>query len=136
MSKKDYMKEYRNKNRESICANRREYYAKNRAKILEQKKALYNPDKTKNQRLKREYGISLDEYNELKIKQNNKCACCGGEYPLVVDHCHKNGNVRELLCNRCNTVVGLCEENIDIVMNIMDYIEKWTNKNLKDVQKV
>lgn len=129
MSKKDYMKEYRDTNREAICANRRDYYAKNRIKILEQKKALYKPDKTKDQRLKREYGISLDDYNKLKEQQNNKCACCGEEKFLVIDHCHTHGNVRELLCNRCNTVVGMCEENIDIVLKIRDYIEKWTKQN-------
>lgn len=129
MSKKDYMTEYRDKNREAICANRRDYYAKNRSKILEQKKALYKPDKTKDQRLKREYGISLDDYNKLKEKQNNKCACCNEEKFLVVDHCHTNGNVRELLCNRCNTVVGLCEESVDIVLHIREYIEKWTKQN-------
>ena len=129
MSDKEYMKQYRQKNKEHISANRREYYAKNREKILEQKKASYDPIKTKDQRLKREYGISLDDYDKLKEGQQNKCACCGGEYPLVIDHCHTHGNVRELLCNRCNTVVGLCEENVDIALKIRDYIEKWTKKN-------
>ena len=129
MSKKDYMREYRDKNRETICANRRDYYAKNRNKILEQKKALYKPDKTKDQRLKREYGISLDDYNKLREQQNNKCACCGEEKFLVIDHCHTHGNVRELLCNRCNTVVGMCEESVDIALKIRDYIEKWTKQN-------
>jgi hypothetical protein len=129
MSKKEYMKKYREENREAILKNRREYYKQNREKILQQKKDLYQPNKTKNQRLIREYGITLEEYNLLAQKQNNKCACCGSETKLVVDHCHTHGNVRELLCNRCNTVVGMCEENIDIALKIRDYIEKWTKQN-------
>ncbi len=129
MSDKTYMKKYREENREAILKNRREYYRNNRAKLLQQKKATYDPLKTKDRRLKKEYGISLEQYNELKEKQHNKCACCGGEYPLVVDHCHTHGNVRELLCSRCNTVVGMCEEDIDIALKIRDYIEKWTKQN-------
>jgi hypothetical protein len=129
MSNKEYMIEYRKQNREKILSKRREYYNKNRETILQQKKDIYNPNAAKHQRLVREYGITLNEFNALKEKQNNSCACCGGVYSLVVDHCHTHGNVRELLCNRCNTVVGLCEENTDITLKIRDYIEKWTKPN-------
>ena len=135
-NKLEYMKEYRAVNREKILKKRKEHYHKNRLKILEQKKAQYNPSKAKNRRLLKEYGISLEEYNSRAEKQDDRCACCGNHANLVVDHCHTTSNVRDLLCNRCNTVVGMVEEDLLIVDNIKDYIIKWTNRNLKNVQKV
>ena len=128
-NKQQYMVEYRKANREKILQKRREHYSKNREHILQQKKEIYNPDKAKHQRLVREYGISLEDYNERVDKQQQRCACCGDYAKLVVDHCHTNGNVRDLLCNRCNTVVGMVEENVNIVENIKDYILKWTKRS-------
>ena len=128
-NKKEYMKEYRELNRENILKKRREHYHRNKSKILEQKKIQYNPDKAKNRRLLKEYGLSLEEYNSRAEQQDNRCACCGTYAKLVVDHCHTKGNVRDLLCNRCNTVVGACEEDVSIVENIKDYILKWTKRS-------
>ena len=67
--------------------------------------------------LKRDFGISLNEYNDMLKKQNNVCAVCGKKETarniktnkvcdLAVDHCHKTGVVRGLLCSKCNTGLG------------------------------
>ena len=138
MDKKQYMKEYVEKNRERIKEQRKEYYKKNKERILELKRNAHDPDKTKNYRLQKEYGISLDEYNQMRTRQGYKCAACGvheedlpkannqhGSKSLVVDHCHKTGKVRQLLCTRCNTVIGLVDENLDLLDFLKDYIEYW-----------
>ena len=61
------------------------------------------------------HGISNDTYNEMFINQKGKCAICGKlqsefNYPLFVDHDHKTGKVRGLLCAGCNTGLGFFEK--------------------------
>lgn len=60
--------------------------------------------------LKRKYGITIDDYNKMFIEQNGKCFICGLEKKLVVDHDHKTGEIRKLLCHGCNTVLGKIEK--------------------------
>jgi hypothetical protein len=64
------------------------------------------------------YGISLAEYDHLYRQQSGKCAICGTQdagsrrkLRLCVDHCHRSGRVRGLLCNRCNIAVGLFNDD-------------------------
>ncbi len=62
-----------------------------------------NPDLYREEHLKRSYGITLNEYNQMLIQQNNQCAVCnttdpGGKHgKFMVDHCHNTGKVRGLL---------------------------------------
>lgn len=61
--------------------------------------------------LRREYGITLEQYNELLSAQGGRCAICRADAPgrgktFVVDHCHASGRVRGLLCNGCNVGLG------------------------------
>src|SRR5260221_6941265 len=61
------------------------------------------------------YGLLPGEYAAMELKQNNKCASCGlpapGKHKLGVDHNHRTGKVRALLCVHCNTIVGHCQED-------------------------
>ena len=138
MDKKEYMKEYVEKNREKIKGQRREYYKNNRERILELKRQAHDPERTKNYRLLKNYGITLETYNEMREAQEHKCAVCGiheddlsvannqyGGKMLVVDHCHVTGQVRQLLCNRCNTVIGLLGEDTTLLNCLKEYIEHW-----------
>ena len=64
-------------------------------------------EKAKDYRLKRYYGITLQDYDNLRAEQDNACYICQRPEtdftrPLVVDHCHSTGRVRGLLCNWCN----------------------------------
>jgi hypothetical protein len=76
-----------------------------------------NPDTFRNIDLKRNYGITLAEYNSILEKQGGVCAICGKPESakdsnsgvarnLAVDHCHETGRVRGLLCTGCNTAIG------------------------------
>lgn len=79
--------------------------------------------------LRSNYGISLEEYNELLAKQNGKCAICEKESEftkthskLGVDHDHKTGKVRGLLCHRCNVGIGFLAEDLNRIYKVLDYL--------------
>ena len=79
----------------------------------------------KNARLKRMYGISIEQYEDMLEKQKGVCYLCG-EIPkskgLAVDHCHKTGKVRGLLCINCNTMLGKFERNPSLLGNMQRYL--------------
>jgi hypothetical protein len=77
--------------------------------------------------LKHLYGITLRDYDEMFHKQASGCAVCGewpGEKPLCVDHCHDTGEVRGLLCNNCNTGIGMLRDDPMLVLRAYEYLEK------------
>ena len=73
----------------------------------------------------RRYGITIHEYKDMCASQNWVCAICG-ETPkkraLHVDHDHKSGKVRRLLCMRCNSVIGYVKEDVKILQNMIKYL--------------
>ena len=83
--------------------------------------------------LKYFYGINSEQYNELFIKQKSMCAICGMvEYSidkrtgsiksLCVDHCHKTGKIRGLLCASCNVGLGYFRDNPEITKKATKYL--------------
>lgn len=53
-----------------------------------------------------QYGLRTEDVERLLAKQENKCAVCGLRTTLVVDHDHTSGDVRGLLCQKCNKGLG------------------------------
>ena len=103
------------------------------------KKYVKNPIKNRvtNRKsvLKIRFGLSLADYDYMLEKQNGVCAICGkletkkSHYNdaivrLSVDHNHKTGKVRGLLCRRCNVVLGQTEENIEILLDMVKYLKR------------
>ena len=87
----------------------------------------------KNSRLKRIYNITLEQYDQMFEQQNGVCAVCKNPeiaknqhslLRLAVDHDHETGKVRGLLCQKCNQAIGLMSENIKILKEAVDYLEK------------
>ncbi len=84
----------------------------------------------RNAYLKRRYGITSEDYDRMCDEQGGVCAIC--EEPegqkklkyLSVDHDHKTGTVRGLLCHRCNKVLGMLREDIGVLWEMMCYITK------------
>lgn len=68
------------------------------------------------------YNITLEDFVALAEKQENKCAICGSVAPLTIDHCHKSGKVRGLLCGNCNRGIGCLKESIDNLKNAIKYL--------------
>lgn len=80
---------------------------------------------------RRNYGISLAEYDEMLLNQAGGCAICGdkpGETDvLVVDHCHNTGKVRGLLCSTCNLAIGYLKDSPDNMISAAAYLLRQTN---------
>jgi transcription elongation factor Elf1 len=77
--------------------------------------------------IRRQYGITLQEYNDMLEKQDYKCAICGNEdevegRKLAIDHCHTSGAVRGLLCGKCNRGLGLFYDNQDLLEKAKQYL--------------
>lgn len=77
--------------------------------------------------LKLTYGITLDDYNKMFQKQEGCCASCGVhqselKQPLFVDHDHKTGEVRALLCRHCNTALGYVKDDVNILKSLVNYL--------------
>lgn len=75
----------------------------------------------------KKYGLTLDQYDELSIQQGDVCALCGNVNKngkrLFVDHNHKTGQVRGLLCNNCNSGLGFFRDNPQILANAIEYLK-------------
>ncbi len=75
---------------------------------------------------KHQYGITIEQYNEMLRLQQNQCAICHKEASkerqhLSVDHCHLTGKIRGLLCDRCNVSLGTLE-NVEFVKRANLYL--------------
>lgn len=98
--------------------------------------AQENPDKVRSSNLKK-YNITLEQYNEMLINQNNSCAICGSPDPGVgsfaVDHDHSccaerktscGKCIRGLLCSNCNNGLGRFKDNFEILLKAAKYLQK------------
>ncbi len=74
-------------------------------------------------RIKKVYGLSLEQYNDIVIKQASACAICGlVPKILVIDHCHGNKKVRGLLCATCNTGIGHLRDDPKLLISALNYL--------------
>lgn len=91
-----------------------------------QAKARSNPEKyAKIQARKRANGagLSVEEIENIKSVQNNLCAICFEPNPSDLDHCHKTGKVRWLLCKHCNRGLGAFRDNPELLRRAADLLE-------------
>ena len=96
------------------------------------KNKLWWDGRIRGEHLSRCYGMTISDWDKLFTKQGGQCAACHKPeikfnnksrtiQRLCVDHNHKTGKVRGLLCNRCNRVIGLLEEDLILVKSLYDY---------------
>lgn len=80
-------------------------------------------------RLKSRYGLTDRAFMDLFKSQGRKCAICKGKTHKannwVVDHCHKTGGIRGILCGTCNTGIGHLNDNLETVKEAAIYLEKY-----------
>jgi hypothetical protein len=137
---------------ETAKARKRRWYEKNRARILAEhaartpeqraadkiRSAAYYakfPDKYVEYDLRRKYGMSGQQYYDMLAKQKNVCAVkgCGAtqgnrKSSLSVDHCHKTGKVRGLLCSRCNLTLGKVRDDVGLLLSLAEYLDETGSK--------
>lgn len=104
--------EYRRRNKEAINAHERQKYAS-------------STDKWE-RHLKSKYGISLAKYAEMLEAQGGACGICktAQEETLAVDHDHKTGAVRGLLCAKCNRMLGCASDSPSVLDAGAEYLRK------------
>ena len=71
--------------------------------------------------------MTVEEYNERLLKQDGKCAICSKTNKsgkrLFVDHCHRTGRIRGLLCGPCNNAIGLFYDNPELMNKAAAYLK-------------
>ena len=149
-----YGRDYYRKNRDKLDNNAKRYREPNK-EIARQKSIQWiknNPERKKEMDieykknnkqkvsylnwkggLKRNFNISDIEYNIMFNKQNGSCKICNThqsnlKFRLCVDHNHKTGQVRGLLCSKCNSALGLLQDSSQLLRVAANYIEE-TNTN-------
>lgn len=76
--------------------------------------------------LKRNYGMTLEEFDSMINDQKNNCKICNDSFENTqpyVDHCHTTGNIRGILCKSCNQMLGFSKDNIIILKEAIDYLK-------------
>ena len=83
------------------------------------------PDYGRNRHLRQVWGMTPDDYDQLLAKQDGKCAICQqlpGKKRLAIDHCHKTGMIRGLLCFRCNFGLSYFKESAEVMSRAAKYL--------------
>jgi hypothetical protein len=129
-----YNKAYYQKNRERLKEYMRIYYKQyrtihpERIKRAHRKYNSSNPEKVAAAKRKYKYGLSPEGYDALMKQQGSACAICKtpnwADYPPHVDHDHKSGRVRGILCRCCNVAIGLIKDNPKTARTLADYLER------------
>lgn len=80
----------------------------------------------KTQKLRKQYGLTLKEWQEMYLEQRGVCMVCGEASPetLNVDHCHTTKQVRGLLCGPCNRAIGLFKDNPETIARAAIYVAR------------
>lgn len=101
-----------------------------RRRAYEQAYRKSHQERIKGNRYQRKYKVTWDEVQSMVREQGNQCKICGaafGDTPSTryhVDHCHKAGHVRGILCNNCNKGIGHFKENHDLLAKATEYLRK------------
>jgi hypothetical protein len=127
---------FREKSRERMARYFEDPEVNERAREYYRKRKASNPESIKNTAfkcsLKLKYGLTVEAYNSMVVAQENKCSICkrtpdeakSKNKRLSIDHCHKTGLVRALLCQACNSSVGLLGDDPSRVLAVYEYLKK------------
>ena len=112
-------------------------YCKICMRVWSREYRLRKPRRSKHSEIKYKYGITIEEYNEKLERQGNGCAICkdekpgGGHNNLYVDHNHKTGKVRGLLCRSCNLMIGHAKDDTQLLATAINYLVDWGQPSLR-----
>lgn len=122
-------KDWYERNKDKATENVRNWRNKNKSYIKQYREE--NRQKHYKQEVVRKYGVHTEWFDEQIEIQGNSCKCCKrgfrwGDKQTTphVDHCHESNEVRGILCNRCNTVLGLCNDDVGLLSELARYLGK------------
>lgn len=98
-------------------------------KIRTRKNTYQSKDSQRGGRLKFKYNMTITDYDNLCNEQHGKCAICFGpptRNNFDVDHRHNTSQIRGLLCNTCNLMLGHCNDSILILQRAIRYLERYS----------
>lgn len=86
-----------------------------------------NEEKYWERNIKKRFGITIEDYDKILKKQKGRCAICGKKkrQRLGVDHNHKTGKVRGLLCYNCNAGLGMFKEDKSFLKKAIKYVGRY-----------
>lgn len=137
-------REYRSNNKKIVAARNARWQAENKDKVKEKAARYYSRHREeilmnykenredilwrkRISRFLKKYKITEEEFNYMMFLQNGVCAICGDPPPdgklLCVDHEHESGEVRGLLCVRCNTAIGSLRDNPVVIRSAAAYLD-------------
>lgn len=138
MANTEYNKAYYKANKAQLLARQKRWYEENKERILAaqktpeaRKRAAENRRKCPTLKmrvrrywLKSAYGMTQNDWADMFGRQGNACAVCGktDTKRWAVDHDHKTGKVRAVLCLRCNILLGHAKENMQTLQSAIDYL--------------
>lgn len=102
-----------------------------KSSIRQKKRRKTNPETFRNTALKAKYGVSLEQYRIKLAAQGNVCKICGSSNPgaskklFSVDHNHKTGQIRGILCHGCNAGLGMFREDPISLQNAIKYLKDY-----------
>lgn len=116
------------------CARRkaRQHYFFNREARIKasQEYSKKNPRASRVAHLKRAFGMTLEQFDELLLRQDHKCAICHTATPSGrgwhVDHCHSSGKIRGILCHHCNVILGHAKDDVGHLQACTAYLNGHT----------
>ena len=124
---REYRRKYRETHREQIRASDKIHREQNKDKLKQYRDA--NKGNHRKWKLQAKYGLTLEQMEQMFTSQNGQCDICQKEFEkgsnIHVDHNHNTGKVRQLLCSNCNTAIGLLHDNVQILANAIEYLNKW-----------
>jgi hypothetical protein len=128
--KKQVQKDYYEANKEVYAANRKKWREEHPEYSKEWHKQNYenNKDQVRDKAIYKKYGVTQEWYEETFLAQGGKCAICQAEKAggrgrrFHIDHCHKTGVVRGLLCFKCNAILGHAQDNISVLDAAKEYL--------------
>jgi len=84
-------------------------------------------EQSRKYKLRIKFGLTLAGYDQMLASQGGVCAGCGGHNiegrRLAVDHDHETGQVRGLLCDRCNRIIGSAKDSPEVLRRLAAYLE-------------
>jgi hypothetical protein len=97
-----------------------------------------NKDRTRFRIMRKLYGLEPSTYDEMLANQGGLCAICGNppakNKHLHIDHCHKTGLVRGLLCGKCNAGIGFLNDEAALAQNAADYLADFEANGTENTQ--